>query len=398
MKMRRIATFGVFFLLPLGLWAKDLGLKYWAVTAFRVRHQTEKEYTDVSFRGAPGVLLYTLDNSSVRLGYQVGVRMEPHPNVTLGLTLRSGLYGQAMEMIQRLNNREGLLPAIQELFIHWSLGFGSVEMGKIPQEATPLWDLYAATLQIDYRADDPRDGVFVDRMAALNGARLKVPIGFIALSGVFHTDDVDGFKRINADATVRQVRKPDRYVWLLEGEWVVDELLRSFNIYLLSEVNLRLTGDYGFPYRAAVMTDPDSAYANETLWGVNLHLKTYPISLKGGYAYNWRDSVYTNRFWDGLVTLNLGTIIGEYLLPTIAHRYPQLEEFTGVIRYQKGSQRHEFGIYKGHTVKRFAWHYYLNIPVQNLLIQPRVIVFENEITGFRQRKQWRYEITTYLNF
>lgn len=396
--MLRIANFILFFLLPLGLWAKDLGLKYWAVAAFRVRHQTDKEYTDVSFRGAPGVLLYTLDNSSVRLGYQVGVKIEPYQDVTIGLTLRSGLYGQAMEMIQRLNNREGLLPSIQELFIRWSLPVGSLDLGKIPQEGTPLWDLYAATLQTDYRADDPRDGVFIDRMAALNGARLKVPIGFIALSGLFHTDDVDGFKRVNEDATVRQIRKPDRYVWLFEGEWAVDQFFRSLFTDIPSEVSWRLTGDYGLPYRAAVMTDPDSSYADETLWGVNLHLKTPPISLKGGYAYNWRDSVYTNRFWDGLVTLNLGTIIAEYLNPSLYSLYPPLEEFTGVFRYQKGSQQHEFGIYKGHTVKRFAWHYYLNIPVKNLLIQPRVIIFENNITGFRQKKQWRYEITTYLNF
>ena len=396
--MRRIAPLALFFLLPLGIEAKDLGLKYWAVAAFRVRHQTEKEYTDISFRGAPGMLLYTLDNSSVRLGYQVGVKMEPYPNVTLGLTLRSGLYGQAMEMIQRLNNREGLLPSIQELFIRWSMPFGSVEMGKIPQEATPLWDLYAATLQIDFRADDPRDGVFVDRMAALSGARLKVPIRFVTLSGIFHTDDVDGFKRINEDATVRQVRKPDRYVWLLEGDWAVDEFFRIHFGDIPSDVSFRLTGDYGLPFRAAVMTDPDSAYADETLWGVNLHLKSPPVSLKGGYAYNWRDSVYTNRFWDGLLTLNLGNIVNDFLSPYLATLYPQLEEFTGVFRYQKGSQRHEFGIYKGHTIKRFAWHYYLNIPVRNLLIQPRVIIFENEITGFRQKKQWRLEITTYLNF
>lgn len=400
--MRR-SCFLILFLLtisPMALAEKPdkVALEWWALTAFRIRHQTAKEYTDISFRGSPGVLLYTEDNTSVRAGYQLGFRIAPYPNLAAGLTLRSGMYGSAMEMVQRFNNREGFLPAVQELYIAWKFPAGHLELGKIPQEGTPLWDLYAATLQTDFRADDPRDGVFIDRMASLNGARLALNIDPLTIKGIYHADDVDGFKRINNDASVRQVRRPDRYVWLGEADLHLFSLIPSHYTELFSLRSLTLTGDYGLPYRAAVMTDPDSSYADEKLWGVNLNVSTDLLSVKGGYAYNWRDSVYTNRFWDGMVTLNLGNITTRYLSPFVGAIYPRLSQLQGVVRYQYGNQRHEFGIYKGHTIKRFAWHYYLNLPVGDLLLQPRVIVFENVIEGFRQRKQWRYEVTTYLTF
>ncbi len=357
-----------------------VSIDWWAIAAFRVRHETTKEYTDLWFNRGPGILNYTIDNTTTRVGYQLGLRFKPKENITFGLTFRSGLYGAAQVMIQDITSREGLIPAVQEAFIDWKTPYAKFELGKIPQEGNALWDLYAATLQTDFRMDDPRDGIFNDRMASLNGARISIPIEMLTLHGIYHTDFTGGYRWKNEDtaASRPEIRNPDRYVFLLGCELDVSRLLSDgvgkdiFNYYTISF-------DYGFPYRAADLTDIDSSYAKEKLWGANLKTSFDFIQLSIGYGYNWRDSIYTNTYTDILLSVNL---FG----------------FKPSARYQYGKQLYKFGIYDGYEIKRTAWHFYCSRLIWGVEIQPRIIIFENVLAGFKQKRQFRYEITSTIRF
>jgi len=377
--MKRITTLLFTLLLTTPSFAK-MTIDWWGIAAFRVRNETTKEYTDLWFRGGPGRLNYVIDNSTTRAGYQFGLRFHPRDNLTIGLTLRSGLYGAAQVMLQEITSREGLLPAMQEAYIDWRTPYAKIELGKIPQAGTALWDLYAATLQTDFRADDPRDGIFDDRMASLNGARLSVPVKALNLRGVYHTDYTGGYNWQNKDvaASRAEIRNPDRYVFLLGLDVDGSQLLTEGAGGAILK-NSHFSFDYGIPYRAADMVDIDSNYADEKLWGATLKKSCGPVHLTISYAYNWRDSVYTNRFTDALL---IGSLYG----------------FKPAVRYQFGKQMHKFGIYDGYEIKRAAWHFYFNRMVWGLEIQPRIILFDNVLAGFRQKKQSRYELTTIVRF
>ncbi|MBM3329600.1 MAG: porin [Calditrichaeota bacterium] len=367
----------------------EITIDWWGLAAFRVRSEETREYTTIAFPGAPGELLKTIQDGTTRTGYQLGLRLGVREDLAIGLTFRSGLYGRAQVMLQDITSREGLLPAIQEAYIDWNVEFARVQMGRIPQAGTALWDLYAATAQTDFRMDDPRDGVFNDRMAALNGVRLGVPVGAFDIRGVYHTDYTTGFQRTEQGATVRTVRSPDQYIFLFGFDWDGSRMPLPGTFSAVTR-DLKISFDYGFPSRAAVGSDlnsrsaperewPDFVYADESLWGASVRKSVAMVTVAAGYAHTRRDSVYEADFKDLTLTADIYGV-----KPTV--------------RYQEGLQTHEAGIYRGNEVKRTAWHFLAAYDFKGVEIQPRMILFRTDIAGFRERIQTRVELTTSVRF
>jgi hypothetical protein len=391
--MRRTTVALTFILLAATFAAAETTIHWWGLTSFRQRHEITNEFTDISFGGAtPGTLLNQIENSTTRLGYQFGFKAEVRENITAGLTLRSGLSGNAQVMHQEITNKDGLLPAVQEAFINWKTPYFRVEMGKIPQQGNALWDVYTSTLQTDFRQDDPRDGIFNDRLAALNGARISRSFGPIALRGLFHADYVAGNYRKLENASREFIRSPDRNVYMLGTTLDVGRMTSNRDGLLARTLaDLTIDFDYGFPKRAAKSgTNPDSIYADETLWGATLKRTDNMGTIQIGYAYNWRDSVFTMTYLDAMAQANLGNFA----------RYLQQDwgDFTLTCRYQTNSEEMEFIPYKGSEAVRTAFHLYANKSLWGLDLQPRIIWFTTEIDGFEAKSQTRYELTSTVKF
>jgi hypothetical protein len=385
---------------------------WWGVVSFRQRHETTKEYTDFADSSRRGTPLSTTDNSTTRLGYQFGVKLDLRDNLKAGITFRSGLTSGALVMQQEITSRDGLQPGLQEAYIDWQTPFLRAELGKIPQAGTAMWDVYASSLQTDFRADDPRDGTFNDRIAALNGARITRMVGPVTLRGIFHSDYVSGFYRTNeyVDATRKFDRVPDRNVVILGTTIDLGSAFgckcsndscagcgkgesKSFlgGLKALATNGVTLDFDYGFPKRATKSgTNPDSLSADENLWGATLKKSVGLGTLQAGYGYNWRDSSFTIKYWDILAQANAGNISRCF--------GSDLGDLTLSVRYQHATEEMHFDPYKGATAIRDAIHVYLNDTIWGLDIQPRVIFFTKKTSGFKQQSQTRYEVTTTVKF
>ncbi len=380
-------------LLTATLAAAELTMKWWGLTSFRQRYEVTKEFTDISFAGAaPGTLLNRIDNSTTRIGYQFGFTVDIRENISAGLTLRSGLSGNAQVMHQEISNKDGLLPAVQEAFINWQTPYLLVELGKIPQQGNALWDVYTSTLQTDFRQDDPRDGIFNDRLAALNGARFSRSIGPVALRALFHADLVSGNYRKLEDASRDFIRTPDRNVFMLGTTLDIPGLTgNKDNAMGRTLAGMSLDFDYGFPNRAAKPgTNPDSIYADEKLWGATLRQIGDYSTVQVSYAYNWRDSVFTMTYLDLMAQANLGNVV--------KNMQKDWGDFTLTLRYQTNSEEMEFIPYKGAEAIRTALHLYANKSLWGLDLQPRIIWFNTEIEGFEAKTQTRYELTSTVRF
>jgi len=379
-------------------------LNWWGLVSFRERHEVLTEYTDYTQSGEPGTERYTDCNSTTKLGYKLGVKLDLAEHLSAALTLRSGLRAEqkGSVMWQDINNSTGLLPGIQEAYLDWKTPYVEAELGKIPQDGTAMWDLYAAVNQTDERLYNPTDGIFNDRFAALNGARISVPVDIfheeiteyqgyklpqpVVLShlsvtprAIYHVDKVAGYRREWAASEQPDERDLDWYAVFIGAEMNYANPLLDYT----------LDADYGMPYRLGdkyIQDDKDSVYAAEMIWGVTNTLKSpliFNLMLQMSFGYNWRDSIFTARFWD----------------------YTAAAEFKGFRltgRYQVGSHEHEFGNYIGSKALNSAWHVYLNKTVWDLDIQPRVIWFKTDIDqgGLRkqQRALTRYELTMTAKF
>ncbi len=375
--------------------AAETTIHWWGSTSFRQRNEATKEYTPSYSSSGAGILLHTEENNTTKIGYQFGLKTDVRENITLGLTLRSGLSGNAQVMIQDIHNKDGLLPSIQEAYIDWRTPYAKIELGKIPQQGNALWDVYAATLywsSADPRQNDPTDGFFNDRLAALNGVRLSRPIGPVTLRGLYHTDYVGGYFRQFEDSAKTFKRAPDRYNVMI-GATMDIEIIDGVGVGIWNSTlnTLTLDFDYGFPHRAAMAgTNPDSVTADESIWGATLKVSNDLSMAQIGYAFNWRDSVFTINFLDVIAQVNIGNIA------RLAEK--NWGDFALTFRYQNGAEEMEFIPYKGDAAVRKAIHLYLNKSLWGLDVQPRVIWFSTEIEGFKQRTQARYEVTTTVRF
>jgi len=382
--MKKTTVALTFILLAASIAAAEPVIRWWGLTSFRQRHEISKEFTDISFAGGtPGTLLYRLDNSTTRLGYQFGLKADVRENISVGLTLRSGLSGLAQVMHQDIDNKNGLIPAIQEAYIDWRTPYFKVEMGKIPQQGNALWDVYTSTLQTDFRRDDPRDGIFNDRLAALNGARISRSFGPVALRGLFHADFVGGSYKKIEDGSFDFIRDPDRNVTM------IGTTIDLSTLPMLAGASVDF--DYGFPRRASKdETNPVWVYADETIWGAGIKHASDISLVQISYAYNWRDSVFTMTYLDALLQANCGNIA--------RNMGKDWGDFTATVRYQGSSEKMEFIPYKGAEATRTALHFYLNKSLWGLDFQPRFIWFNTEIESKKVRTQARYELTTTVRF
>lgn len=383
--MKKILTLFFVLILAGNSYAEITG--WWGMISFRQRHETTKYYTDYTLAGDPGTLRYTDTNSKTRLGYRFGFNVDIADNLFARLTFRSGL---GSVMWQDIDSFSGLLPGMQEAYIDWETPYARLMMGKIPQDGTAMWDLYAAANQTDWRRYDPTDGLFSDRMAALNGARLLVPVGPVTMRGTYHADYVGGVRRDYADTEQSDNNDLDWYAILL-----------GINAKF---AGIEFDGDYGLPYRFGdqeVQDDPDSVYVKENIWGVTLTKQFpgfYQSLVQVGYANNKRNGYFDADFLDAKAS-------AEYLGIRL----------TG--RYQRGVQESEYLTYKGSKAIRSAVHLFLNKTIWNLDIQPRIIWFTTEIdprdvdlTGIqpeywdrykdvrKQRTNVRMEVTATVKF
>jgi hypothetical protein len=355
---------------------------WWGLVSFRQRYEESREYIDftISDTSQWGNIRFTEQNSRTRLGYQFGFKTEVKDNLHLGVTMRSGL---GSVMWQDINNSNGLMPGVQEAYLDWDTPYLELLAGKIPQNGTPMWDLYAAPLWIDFRQDDPTDGVYNDRISALSGARVQVPAGVLTLRGTYHTDYVGGGQRHWHESSQEDeiTLQLDQKVFLLGGAIDISALVGDHLPGALSGLKMTLDGDYGQAYRAGYFqhAGKDSLYADENLWGLNLNAGLPHLDLTAGYGYNWRDSVFKSDFLD--MTL-AGEVAGFRL--------------TG--RWQHNRQEHETGIYKGHDAVRNAYHVYFNKTVWNLDLQPRYIYFVTEVDDRKTKSTERMELTATVRF
>jgi len=356
---------------------------WWGQVSFRQRHEVKREYVDSPSDPRWGTIKSKEDNSSTLLGYQFGFKTNLRDNLFAGVTLRSGLRsdGTGSVMWQEINNRTGLLPALQEAYLDWNTPYVELIAGKIPQKGNPMWDLYSASLYIDFRQDDPTDGIFNDRMAALSGARALVPVGPVTLRGTYHTDFVGGTRKHWYNSSQEDQYQPqmDQKTFLLGGEIKLSELARSRIPSALKEVEITLDGDYGFVYRVRNMLRSDSVYADEDLWGANLKASRRWLEFQAGYGHNFRDSVFKADYWDLLLS---------------AEQYGF--KLTG--RYQDNRQEFLVGIYEGHEAMRRAYHIYLNKTLWGLDLQPRYIFSFSKVDDRKWKSSSRYELTATARF
>ncbi len=349
---------------------------WWGVVSFRERYEEIKEYTDYTFQGEPGTLRYTDTNAKTRVGYKFGFKMKVSDNLWAGLTFRSGI---GSVMWQDINKADDLLPGLQEAYLNWDVKYALIQMGKIPQDGNAMWDLYAAANQTDSRIYDPRDGIFNDRLSAINGARLKAPFKFyskvaseiggyklpkpteiasasITPRATYHADYMGGSKRDYFSTDQGDESALDWYAFFIGANLEYKNILMEYN----------LDFDYGFPSRLGdkrKQDDKDSIYVDETIWGMTHTIESpaiFGLLLEVGYGNNWRDSIFTATFWD----FKAGAEYAGFRLTS---------------RYQYGVQEHEFGNYAGSKAIREAMHLYLNKTIFDLDIQPRIIWFRTDI-------------------
>ncbi len=335
--------------------------EWFGLVSFRQRSEMIKEFTDYTMAGEPGTWKKTESDNKTRLGYRLGFKFNfsDYEKLTGGITLRSGINSV---MHQNISSSEGLKPGIQEAYINWNTPYAELTLGKIPQAGNAMWDIYAASEVVDWRLYDPRDGVFNDRMSALNGARLQVPIDLfedmlvLTPRAIFHTDKVNGYKLEFNESDQAEKHPIDHYSYLFGINAKVDYMGFEYE----------LDGDYGLPYRLGdkmATPDPDSLYYEEALWGITNTLRApdYCNSvLQVSYGFNERDSIFKATYMDVMAS-------------TECYGF----RLTG--KYQKGDHEHQFGTYRGSKVLRTAWHLSLNKTLWGLDIQPRVIWFDTEI-------------------
>jgi len=384
--MRRL-TLNIISLLLAGS-AGAATLEWWGLVSFRQRYEESREYIDFTISDTTkwGKVRFTDNNNRTRLGYQIGFKTDIRDNLTAGLTLRSGLLPGVIGSVmwQDINDRTGLMPGLQEAYLDWKTPYAEFFAGKYPQSGTAMWDLYAAPMGIDAeRQDNPTDGIFNDRLAALSGARVLVPAGALTLRGTYHTDFVGGKQRHWEESSLEDQITPqlDQKVFLLGGAIDISALAGERLPGALSGLKLTLDGDYGLAYRVGYFqrAGDDSLYADENLWGLNLNVGLPHVDLTAGYGYNWRDSVFKSDFLDM-------TLAGE------------VAGFRITGRWQHNKQEHEFGIYKGHEALRSAYHIYLNKTVWNLDLQPRYIYFVTEVDDRKTKSTERMELTATVRF
>jgi hypothetical protein len=391
---------------------------WWGMISFRQRHEISKYYIDATAPNADtwGDVKYTDTNSKTRLGYKLGFKVKVNDYITAALTLRSGV-GLVMWQDIDFDNTTGLTPGLQEAYIDWKPPYAHVQLGRFPQDGNAMWDIYTATkYQTDKnRQDDPTDGIFNDRMGALNGAKIIVPVGPITLTGIYHTDFVGGYKREFdlEDKPSEVTPRLDPKIFLAGLKLDIDDLInKSFDYFGMMQpfpdlLNMDYSFDYGWPYRIGdrlnAVTKTDSVYTDEEMWGTGANTRIYLKELKSGidlnfnYGYDWRDSVFTSRFWDYRLT-------GEYSGYKLTFRY----QYNNVENYDPN-----FIVDK---VFREALHVYFTMELWGLEIQPRYIKFDNEsekvvdvfddagnIIGqgakrFKSPDNTRYEITTTIRF
>lgn len=358
----------------------------WGLVSFRERHEEVNYFYSDPRSPNFGNAFLIETNTKTRVGYQLGLKLQFEENLFAGITVRSGL---GSVLWQDITNNEGLQPGIQEVYLDWRTPYANVIAGRIPQRGDAFWDLYAAHLQTDpLRTDDPRDGVFNDRVSALNGVKLLVPVGPVTLRGIFHTDFVTGKKQdFPEESSNNDITSPDKQVFLLGGVLDMGKIVQEYN----PDTELKLDINYGLPYRAARISGevtPDSTYIDEKLWGGSLFCDYDFVSFEVGYAYNWRDSLYTSHFEDYKLSVGL-----PWQFTT-----EWMEDLRVTYRMQLQSQQHEFGVYEGTKAIRKAHHLYLNKKIWNLDFQPRIIWFLTEIDRIKTDSMTRFELTVTARF
>ncbi len=364
---------------------------WWGVVSFRERHETTESYFSSPGSANFGKSYQTITNAKTRLGYQIGFDITISEYLLVGASFRSGMQSV---MLQDIDNRSGLTPGLEQAYLDWRTPYMQVLLGKFHQEGNALWDTYTAHTQTDFRADDPRDGIFADRLSSLNGVKLLVPVGPVTLRGLYHTDYVTGKKTETHSGADEGNYIPDLFVYVLGADVHVGDYVSNY--LNIDDFNLDFELDYGLPSRTTnhyrlkeFRVDLDkTTYFEEDLWGVNLKAGVPWAQFQFGHAYNWVDSVYTSRFWDYKLTMGLP----EGLVPE------WLEDLKITARYQYHSQQHEFGIYDGSSTIRDAVHFYIDKKVWDLNIQPRIILFKTEIKGVKTNSNVRIELTTTTRF
>jgi len=333
---------------------------WWGVVSFRQRNETAKLYTDFTQAGDAGTLRYTEDNFKTRVGYQFGFNVDIADNLAASLTFRSGL---GSVMLQDITSSSGLTPGLQEAYIDWETPYARLHMGKIPQQGNAMWDLYAGANQTDWRLYNPADGLFNDRMSALNGARLMVPLEFagapITLRATFHSDNVSGRERDYDDSALEDEKNPDWYVMLLGFNAQYD--------------GYELDADFGIPKRLGeerAQGTKDSIYVDEVIWGATASKTVEKLDFGGisinnsklslGYGFNDRDSVFTANFYTVLAQTEI-----------LGYRFSA--------KFDKGVHESKEKTYAGSKAHRQAMHFYVNKTIWNLDLQPRIILFKTEI-------------------
>lgn len=380
---------------------------WWGEVGYRQRYETIRNYSEASSISGWGELRDTDENARTLLGYKIGLNIDISDNISASLTFRSG-HGSVMH--QEIGDKEQLsplLPGLLEGYINWKTPFAEVHLGRIPQKGNAMWDLYAATKPQDKeeRRDNPVDGIFNDRMGALNGIRIIAPVGPLTLRGVYHTDYTGGYRSVfekEGKAPIAQLGL-DQKIYLVGCSLDVDDLYNKTFYYLGVDhkmpdfVNLDYGFDYGWPYRIGDKMNPsvkdDSTHTGEEIWGMDVMTGIYFDDLNGGvrlsfsYAYDWRDSVYTEKFWDYKLDLDYS---GQSL----------------TFRYQYNHQDIYDPLYNVNRMFREALHIYFTLNVWGLEIQPRYIKFDSEYEKpgagvskrFKSYSKDRYEITTTVRF
>ncbi len=333
---------------------------WWGVMSFRQRLETTKIYTDYTQAGDPGTLRYTEDNFKTRVGYQFGFNVDISDNLAASLTFRSGL---GSVMLQDITSSSGLTPGLQEAYIDWETPYARFHMGKIPQQGNAMWDLYAGANQTDWRLYNPADGLFNDRISALNGARIMLPLEFadapVTLRGTFHSDNVSGRKRNYDNSELEDERNPDWYVMLLG----INAQYEGFEF----------DADFGYPKRLGeerAQGTKDSIYVDEVIWGatgskiineVNFgSMSVQNSKFSFGFGHNDRDSVFTANFY---------TILAQ----------TEIMGYRFSAKFDKGVHESKEKTYAGSKAHRQALHLYINKTFWNLDLQPRIILFKTEI-------------------
>ena len=395
MKNWLIAIILLAFIADAGIAADNFN--WWGMISYRQRHEIYKTFIDITAADSTtwGDLRQTDDNSRTRLGYKFGFKVDVNDQISVAVTLRSGI-GSVMWQDVNNENSGGLSPGLLEAYINWHSPYGKLLLGRIPQQGNAMWDLYAATneLRDPVRQDNPTDGIFNDKMGYLNGLKLLVPVGPLELRGTYHTDYVSGFRREYAGSSSEPERSPqmDQKIYLAGFKLDIGKVMSLSRVDIPEGLQMEINGDYGWPYRIGKgggtflgSSNRDSVYVDEKMYGATLNTGYYSDERKSGaelwisYSYDWREDFYKTTFRDYKASI---TFIGYRL--------------TG--RYQHNIHNIEVRPYIGEQAVRTAFHIYLNKTLWGLDIQPRYIQFKTEIGGNETISRDRYEITTTVTF